>query len=252
MSPLQIVMICKTLPSRMLAVHPWLMAELSGQVRYRFRSDDPEVQVSLEGEAEWVAERVGELGLEGVGWTMPVGEAVKATNLSEVSKSNSKKSNRHQKVVIDDTPLEDKPLDMGPTPDPSRIPIVRRPIGELNLQKEIDKIGVDGARKPDPIELMEMLDDTDEPMPAQGKMSVDPMAEAWLRELMEIVVREYGGTALRTGVIEEVASSKLGNRQGVELDVWLESLFSAGKLVKIHGGDAVGWGPSPRWLNGRI
>ena len=252
MSPLQIVMFYKTLPSRMLAVHPWLMAELSGQVRYRFRSDDPEVQVSLEGEAEWVAERVGELGLEGVGWTMPVGEAVKATNLSEVSKSNSKKSNRHQKVVIDDTPLEDKPLDMGPTPDPSRIPIVRRPIGELNLQKEIDKIGVDGARKPDPIELMEMLDDTDEPMPAQGKMSVDPMAEAWLRELMEIVVREYGGTALRTGVIEEVASSKLGNRQGVELDVWLESLFSAGKLVKIHGGDAVGWGPSPSWLNGRI
>jgi hypothetical protein len=252
MSPLQIVMIYKTLPSRMLAIHLWLMAELSGQVRYRFRSDDHDVRVSLEGEAEWVAERVGELGLEGVGWTMPVGEAVKATNLSKVSKSNSKKSNRHQKVVIDDTPLEDKPLDMGPTPDPSRIPIVRRPIGELNLQKEIDKIGVDGARKPDPIELMEMLDDTDEPMPAQGKMSVDPMAEAWLRELMEIVVREYGGTALRTGVIEEVASSKLGNRQGVELDVWLESLFSAGKLVKIHGGDAVGWGPSPRWLNGRI
>ena len=85
MSPLQIVMIYKTLPSRMLAVHPWLMAELSGQVRYRFRSDDHEIQVSLEGEAEWVAERVGELGLEGVGWTMPVGEAVKATNLSEVS-----------------------------------------------------------------------------------------------------------------------------------------------------------------------
>ena len=83
MSPLQIVMFYKTLPSRMLAVHPWLMAELSGQVRYRFRSDDPEVQVSLEGEAEWVAERVGELGLEGVGWTMPVGEAVKATNRYE-------------------------------------------------------------------------------------------------------------------------------------------------------------------------
>jgi hypothetical protein len=28
----------------------------------------------------------------------------------------------------------------------------------------------------------------------------------------------------------------------------LESLFSAGKLVKIHGGDATGWGPSPKWL----
>ncbi len=62
MSPLQIVMIYKALPSRMLAIHLWLMAELSGQVRYQFRSDDNEVQVSLEGEAEWVAERVGELG----------------------------------------------------------------------------------------------------------------------------------------------------------------------------------------------
>jgi len=228
------------------------MVTLSGQVRYRFKSEDHDVRIALEGDAEWVAERVEELGLEGVGWTMPIGEAVKATNMSEVSKSIAKKANNQQKISIDDEPLGDKPLDMGPTPDPSRIPVVRRPIGELNLQKEIDKIGLEGAIRPDPIELMEMLNDTDEPMPAQGKMSVDPMAEAWLRELMEIVVREHGATALKTEDIEEVASSKLGNRQGVELEVWLESLFSAGKLVKIHGGDVTGWGPSPRWLNGRI
>jgi hypothetical protein len=49
-------------------------------------------------------------------------------------------------------------------------------------------------------------------------------------------------------MIEEVASTKLGGRTGVELSVWLESLFAAGKLVKIHGGDSTGWGPSPRWL----
>lgn len=228
------------------------MVVLSGQVRYRFMADDHDVRIALEGDAEWVTQRVEELGLEGVGWTMPIGVAVKATNMSEVSKSKAKKATAQQKISIDDAPLGEKPLDMGPTPDPSRIPIVRRPIGELNLQKEIDKIGLEGAIRPDPIELMEMLDETDEPMPAQGKMSVDPMAEAWLRELMEIVVREHGATALRTEDIEEVASSKLGNRQGPELEFWLESLFSAGKLVKIHGGDATGWGPSPRWLNGRI
>ena len=51
---------------------------------------------------------------------------------------------------------------------------------------------------------------------------------------------------------EEIASSKLGGREGTALEVWLESLFSAGKLVKIHGGDATGWGPSPKWLSGRI
>ena len=32
------------------------------------------------------------------------------------------------------------------------------------------------------------------------------------------------------------------------IDLW-DALFAAGKLVKIHGGNAVGWGPSPRWLS---
>ena len=47
---------------------------------------------------------------------------------------------------------------------------------------------------------------------------------------------------LATEVIEEVAGSKMGNKSRLELDVWLDSLFKQGKLVKVHGGDAVGWG----------
>ena len=81
---------------------------------------------------------------------------------------------------------------------------------------------------------------------------MDPMAEAWLRELLQLVVRDHGASGLSTEDIEEIASKKLGNREGTALEVWLESLFSAGKLVKIHGGDAVGWGPSPKWLAGRF
>ena len=65
-------------------------------------------------------------------------------------------------------------------------------------------------------------------------------------------MRDYGFTALKTGDIEEIASKKLGNREGTTLEVWLESLFSAGKLVKVHGGDGIGWGPSPRWLAGKV
>ena len=99
---------------------------------------------------------------------------------------------------------------------------------------------------------MDMLEEADEPRPVQSSISVDPMGEAWLRLLMEIVVREYGSTALATEVIEEVAGSKMGNKSRLELDVWLDSLFKQGKLVKVHGGDAVGWGPSPRWLQGKI
>lgn len=223
------------------------MAALRGNVRYRFRSDEHDVNVLLEGEASWVEHQVKELGLEGVGWSMPIGTEVQATNTSGIP--TSKKASED---ALDDAPISEKPLDMGPTPDPSRIPVVRRPIGQLNLQEELNAIGLQHPVRPDPIELMEALDEMEEPRPVQGAMSIDPMAEAWLRELLHLVVREHGVTALKTEVIEEVASKKLGNREGTTLEVWLESLFSAGKLVKVHGGDATGWGPSPGWLKGKF
>tara|TARA_Y100001935_G_scaffold79163_1_gene66194 strand:+ start:791 stop:1465 length:675 start_codon:yes stop_codon:yes gene_type:complete len=224
------------------------MAELKGFVQYRFRSDENDTEVLLRGDADWVRGKVAELGLDGVGWMMPVGTEAKATNTSGVKSKSKPKT----EIEIDDQPLGEKPLDMGPEPDPSRIPVVRRPIGELDLSSELRALGLDELTKPDPIELMDMFAELDEPLPVQGSMSIDPMAEAWLRELMNIVVRDYGFTALKTSDIEEIASKKLGNREGTTLEVWLESLFSAGKLVKVHGGDGIGWGPSPRWLAGKV
>ncbi len=224
------------------------MAELKGFVQYRFRSDENDTEVLLRGDADWVRGKVAELGLDGVGWMMPVGTEAKATNTSGVKSKSKPKI----EIEIDDQPLGEKPLDMGPEPDPSRIPVVRRPIGELDLSSELRALGLDELTKPDPIELMDMFAELDEPLPVQGSMSIDPMAEAWLRELMNIVVRDYGFTALKTSDIEEIASKKLGNREGTTLEVWLESLFSAGKLVKVHGGDGIGWGPSPRWLAGKV
>jgi len=223
------------------------MAELTGYVQYRFRSDEHDTNVLVKGEADWVRLKVEELGLTGLGWTMPIGQENKKTKTPSKSSNDSKKL-----ITVDDEPLGEKPLDMGPTPDPSRIPVVRRPIGELDLSKELKMLGLEKPVRPDVIELMEIFSEMDDPRPVQGAMSVDPMAEAWLRELLHVVVREYGITALRTQDIEEIASKKLGNREGTALEVWLESLFSAGKLVKVHGSDAIAWGPSPRWLAGKI
>ena len=223
------------------------MAELTGYVQYRFRSDEHDTNVLLKGEAEWVRQKVEELGLTGLGWTMPIGQEKKKANTSSNSSSDNKIS-----ITVEDEPIGEKPLDMGPTPDPSRIPVVRRPIGELDLSKELKMLGLEKPVRPDVIELMEIFAEMDDPRPVQGAMSVDPMAEAWLRELLHVVVREYGITALRTQDIEEIASKKLGNREGTALEVWLESLFSAGKLVKVHGSDAIAWGPSPRWLAGKV
>ncbi|MDP6200217.1 MAG: hypothetical protein QF531_05545 [Candidatus Poseidonia sp.] len=225
------------------------MSLLRGNVRYRFRSDDHDVNVVIEGDAEWVEQHVQGLGLAGVGWTMPVASAVQATNLSSVSKQ---RQDAGVNIEMDDEPESSKPLDMGPEPDPSRIPVVRRPIGQLDLNAKLAEVGLKPAEKPDVIELMEILEEMDPPQPVTGVSSVDPMAEAWLRELLQLVVRDHGLSGLSTEAIEEIASSRLGGREGTALDVWLQSLFAAGKLVKIHGGGEVGWGPSPKWLVGRI
>ena len=177
------------------------MAELKGFVQYRFRSDENDTEILLRGDADWVRSKVAELGLEGVGWMMPIGQEVKATNTSGISSKNK----ANVDIDVDDQPLGEKPLDMGPEPDPSRIPVVRRPIGELDLDSELRALGLDNLTKPDPIELMDIFSELDEPLPVQGTMSVDPMAEAWLRELMNIVVRDYGFTALKTSDIEELS-----------------------------------------------
>ena len=208
----------------------------SSDVRFTFRSDETDVNVTIEGKRAWVESLVEELGLSEVGTMLPIG----------IPSPSSK-----QPSVTEDGGEENAllpPSDMGPEPDPSRIPVVRRPIGALNVDIEIEKIGLKPPSQNDVFELMDAFAELEEPRPIQGEMSVDPMAEAWLKELMRLIVREGGRTALATETIEEVASAKLGGRTGVELSVWLESLFAAGKLVKIHGGDATGWGPSPRWL----
>ena len=211
------------------------MQELRGYIRYRFRSDDDDVDVLLEGEADWVRSIVSELGLTKVGWAMPM--AVDSTSLSNSG------------FASDGLTLEDKPRDMGPEPDPSRIPVIRRPIGELNLAAKLVEVGLEQPVRPSPDELREQLQDIEEPHPSQGPMVKDPMAEAWLKELLRIAVRKHGITAITTETIALAASDFLGDREGLELELFLESMFRAGKLVKVHGGDSIGWGPSPAWLS---
>ena len=208
----------------------------SNDVQFTFRSEELDVDVTIEGKKAWVKGIVDDLGLSEVGSMIPLGVT------SPIGDSKSVEDNQADEDILV------APTDMGPEPDPSRIPVVKRPIGALDIELEIEKIGLEPPSSNDVFELMDAFSELEEPRPIQGEMSIDPMAEAWLKELMRLVVREGGRTALATETIEEVAGHKLGGRSGIELSVWLESLFAAGKLVKIHGGDATGWGPSPRWL----
>ena len=105
------------------------MQEFRGYVRYRFRSDDDDVDVLLEGDADWVREIIAELGWSKVGWMMPL--AVDSTDMSNSG------------LAISPNEPSGKPRDMGPEPDPGRIPVIRRPIGELDLAAKLVEIGLE-------------------------------------------------------------------------------------------------------------
>ncbi|MDP6870574.1 MAG: hypothetical protein QGI21_07385 [Candidatus Poseidoniaceae archaeon] len=215
------------------------MQNLRGLVRYRFRSDDDDVDVLLEGDADWVRRIISDMDLTEVGWMMPL-----AVNSTGIANSGV--------IMPQEETTSGKPKDMGPEPDPSRIPVVRRPIGELDLTAKLVEAGLMQPQTPTSDQLRDELAEIDPPHPAQGPMVVDPMAEAWLKELLRIVVRTHATTAISTETIALAASDYLGDREGMELELYLEGLFRSGKLVKVHGGDSVSWGPSPAWLSSSL
>ena len=219
-----------------------MAVRLKGPVRYRFKSDSEDVSVLIEGDAEWVAQQLILIGLEGVGWTMPM-----IATSSQVQRGRESTSASEQEVEVK------PPKDMGPPPDPSRIPTVRRQIGSLDLAEGLVSLGVEQPVRPDPLEIAEALEDLEEqPQPVQDPLSSDPMAEAWLREIMRVAVKDFGVTGLSVEAIEKAAQGRLGGREDLELEVWLDVLFRHGKLVKIHGGQKLGYGPSPTWLSGKV
>ena len=206
-----------------------LMASINEPVRYVFRHDDPDVEIVIEGDLNWISEIVESMELSQVGWVQPLSET------DDLSGDESEK-------------IED----MGPPPDPSKIPVVQRTIGGLDVLSKIEELGLLEPESPTAEDLEYELSCIETPPPAEGPLIIDPMAEAWLRELMSIAVRSYGVSFLPVEIIEESCGDKLGDRKGMELEFWLEKLFRSGKLVKVHGGDHLGYGPNPSWLQNKM
>ncbi len=233
-----------------------MSGEIRGPVRFLFRLPDEKIDIRLEGDAEWVGAIREELGLSDAGWLQPLASDLVSLNRGSTTKElDDEVDESEQEIQLgDDAEIlpGSEPIDMGPPPDPGRIPVVRRPIGSLDVKAEMAKLGIEIPDKPDAQQLAMDLEGIEEPPPAQGPLVNDPMAEAWLRELMRIVVRVYGLSALAVETIEKSSSSLLGDRTGMELDLWLENLFRQGKLVKVHGGDRTGYGPNPKWLDSRM
>ena len=221
------------------------MSTLKGPVRFRFRVPEEDVDVLIQGDAEWVSSLREDLGLTEVGWVQPLATTGRAVQEQDAtSDDDSEESEGESAILLQSDAVVELP---GPPPDPSRIPVVRRIIGEMDLDAEMEKLGIEHPRSPTAEELSDLMDEMGEPEPITSQVSTDPIAEAWLQRLMRIAVRKFGVTALPISVIDSAVCEQL-DRSGDELELWLEGMWRLGKLVKVHGGGRFGYGPSPRWL----
>ena len=220
------------------------MSPLKGPVRFRFRAPDDDVDVLIQGDAVWVNTLREDLGLMDVGWVQPMATTGRVVQEPIEGDDESEDSEDESPILLESDVAVVLP---GPPPDPSRIPTVRRVIGEMDLDAEMEKLGIEHPRSPTAEELSDLISEMDEPEPITSQVSTDPIAEAWLQRLMRIAVRKFGSTALPISIIDSAACEQL-DRSGTELEVWLEGMWRLGKLVKVHGGGRIGYGPNPRWL----
>ena len=220
------------------------MSTLKGPVRFRFRAPEDDVDVLIQGDSAWVNTLREDLGLMDVGWVQPMATTGRTAQASDSEADDDEITDEEGPVLLQSDVAVELP---GPPPDPSRIPVVRRVIGEMDLDAEMEKLGIEHPRSPTAEELSDIISEMDEPEPIMSQVSTDPIAEAWLQRLMRIAVRKFGVTALPISVIDSAACEQL-DRSGMELELWLEGMWRLGKLVKVHGGGRFGYGPSPRWL----
>ena len=218
--------------------------ELRGAVRFRFHSQEHDVDVLLEGDAAWVTKVREELGLSGeVGVLQPL-----AARLAESDEPEPESAMGEEAEIYEEIPPPEDAVLPGPPPDPSRIPSVIRIIGSLDVDSEISELGGGERSDPDIATIIEILDELeDEVEPLSDNLSGEPLTEAWIQLLLTLVVREHGHTSLPLSSIEQAVGDRT-NRQVVDLEIFLDRLWMMGRLERIHGGAEVQYAPNPSWL----
>ena len=201
---------------------------------FRFRPTADDVEVLIEGEVDWVSQWRTELGLSDIGWLERLGTGGSVDDESEEESTGS---------VVATKPLP------GPTPDPSKVVTVRRTIGDMNLDEEMVRLGILKSESPTVESLIEILDEYDEaPLPPSSGITTEPVLEGWLREVLRLAVRRFGVMGLPVDVIIE----SLEGRHDLDEELvenWIERQYELGKLVKVYGGERLGYGPAPIWLD---
>ena len=110
------------------------MSALKGPVRFRFRVPEDDVDVLIQGDAEWVNALREEIGLTDVGWVQPMASTGLTFLDPKDTVDDSNELDEEETILLQSDGVVELP---GPPPDPSRIPTVRRIIGEMDLDAEM-------------------------------------------------------------------------------------------------------------------
>jgi hypothetical protein len=214
--------------------------QMRGKVRFRFRSPESDIDVLIEGEYDVVNSIRDELGLQGrVGFIQPLSARLVHGHEPELSPAMG--DEEYLENLSDENKLP------GPPPDPTSIPAVVRRIGDLDIKAEISDLDGPSRTEPQLEYIREFLESIDELEPLKNNLSGDPMAEAWLQIVLTLVVRQHGQTSLPISAIEELIGEKI-NKEGPELELFLNRLWIMGRLELIYGGAEVHYAPNPSWL----
>ena len=214
--------------------------QMRGKVRFRFRSPESDIDVLIEGEYNVVNSIRDELGLQGrVGFIQPLSARLVHGHEPELSPAMGDEEDLEN--------LSDENKLPGPPPDPTSIPAVVRRIGDLDIKAEISDLDGPSRTEPQIEYIREFLESIDELEPLKNNLSGDPMAEAWLQIVLTLVVRQHGQTSLPISAIEELIGEKI-NKEGPELELFLNRLWIMGRLELIYGGAEVHYAPNPSWL----
>ena len=212
-----------------------VQTEISGAVRYVYQDIEEDIEVVIEGESAWVKRLITELNLDEKGWL----QSITSNEIFEIS------SLENESLILEDGNV----VNMGPDPNPSRIPIILRPVGSLDIDSKLENYGAVSQENPTMEDLAREFDKLPSPEPKSGPLVLNPMSEAWLAELFKIALNQFGATSLPFDHIEAVASDKLSEMEGMELELWLEKLYRMGKLMKKIAGSEIFFGPVPSWMN---
>ena len=215
--------------------------QMRGTVRFIFRSSENDIDIIIEGESNVVDSLRRELGLQGrVGFIQPLSARLVADSELESQPAVGDDQN-HPYELSEEDKLP------GPPPDPSSIPAVVRRIGDLDIKSKISDLDGPSRTEPQIEYIREFLESIDEPEPLSNNLSGDPMAESWLQILLTLVVREHGQTSLPISAIEDLIGERI-NREGVDLEIFLNRLWIMGRLELIYGGAEIHYAPNPSWL----